>query len=250
MDVKNIFLTGLQDCQDSFSCGSCILWLITVVCFLLCPMAQAELTWEKKVIRLDVHPLQVEGRAAFRFNNAGTNTVDLLTVRTTCGCMSASASTNQVAPNESGTIDVLFNYRDKIGPQRKAVAIRTSDSKPIFLYVEANIKPAYRLSVKRLDWSLASVASCDESDQRVVCEPQICRLVNRTKTPFKLISASSSSDRFAVELLAIREGFEYEVRVMPDPSINVPTRAVITIQTDCPSELEESRIYRFNASLR
>ena len=212
-------------------------------------VAQAGLIWEQKVIRLDVHPLQVEGKAAFHFKNDGTNTVDILAVRTTCGCMKASASTNQVALGESGIIDATFNYRDKTGPQRKAVAIRTSETKAVILYVEANIQSAYSVLAKRLEWSLSSVAGSGEGGHAEY-EPMTCRFVNRHKTPFNLISATSSSEQFAIELTSLRKGYEYEVTVTPEVSITKPTRATMTVQTECPSELPESRSYTFTATVR
>lgn len=226
--------------------------LIKIAVGLLCCSALsclAELTWEQKVIRLDVHPLQVEGKASFHFKNTGTNTVDILAVRTTCGCTKASASTNQVAPGESGSIDAIFNYRDKIGPQRKAVALRTSDSKPTILYLEANIQSAYNVSAKRLEWSLHSVAASDESGKGRLYDPKTCCLINQLHEPVHLVSATSSLDSFTVELIPIREGFEYEVQVVPIRNAS-PGRSVITIQPEHPPELQESRTYTFTATLR
>lgn len=221
--------------------GSCVRRIkIMIVLFGCCAFAAlAELTWEQKVIRLDVHPLQVEGKALFHFKNTGTNTVDILAVRTTCGCMKASASTNQVAPGESGTIDAVFDYREKTGPQRKAVAVRTSDSKSVILYVEANIKDAFSLSVKRLDWAL--------SGDR---DPKTCRMTNRFETPYTLVSATSSSGDFTVELVPVHQGLEYEVVVTPKASITQPIGATITIRSECPPELKESRTYSFKVVVR
>lgn len=236
------FVVKLMPANSSF-CVPCVLLRlikIAVVLFFCGALScLAELTWEQKVIRLDVHPLQVEGKTSFHFKNIGTNTVDILAVRTTCGCMKASASTKRVAPGESGTIDAVFNYREKTGPQRKAVAVRTRDSKPVILYVEANIKDAFSLSVKRMDWAL--------SGDR---DPKTCRMTNRFETPYNLVSSTSSSDQFVVKLIPIREGFEYEVVVTPKASIIQPIGATITIQSECPQEFKESRTYSFKVVVR
>ena len=114
------------------------------------------------------------------------------------------------------------------------MAIRTSESKPVILYVEANIKNAFSLSAERLEWSL--------SGNR---DSKACHVTNLHKTPYKLISATSSSDQFAVELIPTREGFEYEVSVTPSVSITNPVSTTITIQSECPPELSESRVYQF-----
>lgn len=183
--------------------------------------------------------MQVEAQTAFRFTNTGTEPVDILSVQTTCGCLKAVASTNRIASGESSAIVATFDFRDKAGPQRKSVAVRSSDSKPVILYVEANIKSPYGLSAQRLEWPL--------SGERA---PQTCRLINQYETPFNLISATASSDQFNVELVPVREGFEYEVLVTPDASIQAPTLATITVHSQCPPELQESRVYTLTAVLR
>lgn len=202
--------------------------------------AQAELRWEQKTVCLDVHPLQVEEQTVFHFTNTGTEPVDILSVQTSCGCLKAIANTNRITPGGSGAIAATFDFRDKTGPQRKSIAVRSSDNpkQPAILYVEANIPEVYTLETHRLEWSLTG-------DR----EPKTCRMKNRLNEPVRLISASSSSDQFTVELKTIRDGFEYEVLVRPEKS-SVPGLAVITVQTECPAELPESRTYRFDACVR
>lgn len=202
--------------------------------------AHAELQWEQKTVCLDVNPLQVEAQKAFHFTNTGTEPVDILSVQTTCGCLKAQATTNHIMQGESGTIAVTFDFRDKAGPQRKSVAVRSSDNpkQPVLLYVEANVPEVYTLDTKRIEWSLTGNH-----------EPKTCRLVNRLKDPVRLVAVSSSSKQFTAELKSIREGFEYEVQVRPAESA-VPGLAVITVQTECPPELAESRTYTFTAILR
>jgi len=213
------------------------IFLLLIFCYSVLT-AQAELQWESKTLQLDIHPLQVTGPVEFSFKNTGTNTVDILSVRTTCGCLKAKASANRVAVGESGAIHVTFDFRDKIGPQRKAVAIRTSDSKPVILYVQANVPEVYTLSSKRMDWTLSG----DRNSKT-------CRLTSRLSEPVRLICATPSSDWFTVELISVREGFEYEVRVTPNFWTS-PGMAVITVYTECPPELAESRTYTFSAVLR
>jgi hypothetical protein len=203
-------------------------------------VAHAELQWDQKAISLRVHPLQVEAQTAFHLTNVGTEPVGILSVQTSCGCLKASGNTNQIVPGESSTITATFDFRDKIGPQRKSIAVSSSDNpkQPIFLYVEANIPEVYTLDTKRLEWPLSGN-----------CESKTCRLVNHLNNPIRLISVSSSSKQFIVELKPIREGFEYEVQVCPIESF-VPGLAVITVRTECPLELAESRTYTFTATLR
>lgn len=202
--------------------------------------AQAELQWEHKTVCLDVYPLQVEAKTAFHCTNTGAEPIDILSIQTSCGCLKAAANTNRIAPGESESIDVVFDFRDKTGPQRKAVAVRSSDApaKPTVLYLEANIPEVYTFDTERLEWPLNGKL-----------ELKVCRMVNRLKEPVRLISVSSSSEQFAVELKPVREGFEYEVLVHPVES-SIPGLAVVTVQTECPPGLKEFRVYSFSASLR
>ena len=242
------------------------MFLLLGVCYF---SAQAELQWEATTIARVVHPLQVEDHIEFRFINDGEEPVEILSLRSTCGCLSPAMSTNRIASGESGVVNVNFNLRDRSGPQRKGVAVRSSDvpKRPTILYIETSIAEAYKLSTKRLEWSLAP--KVDGQGNAVIArdyrkadgqggavtarnyryEPKTCRLVNRLSEPIRLVSVSSSSEKFIAELKTVREGFEYNVLVRPTDSATTGL-AVITVQTECPPELEESRSYRFNASLR
>lgn len=228
--------------KSLFRAFCAFLWpkFLLLVFFSSCLVAQAELQWEQKTISIQVHPVQVEERVTFHFTNAGTNAVDILSLKSTCGCLTPSMSTNRFEAGEAGTVDVVFNLRDKIGPQRKGVAVRSSDNpkQPVILYVETNIREAYTLSSKRLEWSL--------SGDRTL---QTCRLLNQLAEPVHLVSATSSSESFNIDLKPVREGFEYEVQVSPKESA-MPSLTVITVQTECPPELTESRAYTFTAVLR
>ncbi len=153
-----------------------------------------------------------------------------------------------------GVLNVKFNLRDRSGSQRKGVAIRSSDvpKRPTILYIETNVAEAYKLSAKRLAWSIASMAdgqgdAVTARDYRY--ELKTCRLVNRLSEPIRLISVSFSSEKSIAELKTVREGFEYNALMRPTDSVTAGL-AVITVQTECPPELEESRSCSFKATLR
>lgn len=189
---------------------------------------------------LKMHPVQVEAQARFNCTNTGAEPVDILSVQTSCGCLKAVATANRIMPGAAGSIAVTFDAHDKTGPQRKSIAVRSSDNPklPVILYVEANIPEVYTLDTKRLEWPLNGNH-----------EPKTCRLVNRLGDPVRLISVSSSSDQFAAELKPIRDGFEYEVKVCPVESA-VSGLVEVTVQTECPPEIRESRVYILTAVIR
>ncbi|MFZ4763511.1 MAG: DUF1573 domain-containing protein [Roseimicrobium sp.] len=49
--------------------------------------------------------------ATFAFTNSGTEPVSIRSVRTSCGCTVADASTKTYAPGEGGQIKVTFTQR-------------------------------------------------------------------------------------------------------------------------------------------
>jgi len=214
-------------------------WFMLLVSCCLSPV-QAELVWQQRSIRLDVHPLQVEERAVFHFTNTGTEPVDLLSVRTTCDCLKAIPDTNRIEPGASGTLNAVFDFRDKTGPQRKSIAVRSSDNpqKPVILYVEANVPIAYTPEPARLEWRLDGELA-----------PKISRLVNRLTDPMHLTSVESSSEQFITELKPIRDGYEYEVSVVLREDA-FPEAAFITVYTGSPDAFEESRTYRIDVFIR
>jgi uncharacterized cupredoxin-like copper-binding protein len=64
---------------------------------------------------------------SFIVSNTGGDLLKIEKVITTCGCTVAERSKDELKPGESATIDVLFDTRDRIGPQTKLVAIQTND---------------------------------------------------------------------------------------------------------------------------
>lgn len=219
-------------------CSCFVLRMICIFVFLTSPVSYGELVWEQKVIDLNVRPLQVEAQVEFGFENKGAHPVEIRSVRTTCSCLQATVSTNHIAANESGGITATFNFRQKTGSQRKGIIVQTSDSGMVRLYIQATIPKVYSVSSERLEWRVG-----EKGDMKT------CRLVNELDEPVRLISATSSSGLFPVQLETIRDGFEYEVRVFPEESFKA-SRAEIIIQTECPDDLPESRTYRIVAVLR
>jgi hypothetical protein len=131
--------------------------------------ASAELVWRQKSMPLKMHPVQVEAQARFNCTNTGAEPVDILSVQTSCGCLKAVATANRIMPGAAGSVAVTFDARDKTGPQRKSIAVRSSDNskRPVLLYIEANIPTVYTIEPERIEWQMEGGR-----------ESKTCRLVN------------------------------------------------------------------------
>lgn len=168
----------------------------------------AGLRWETTSETIEVHPLQASVIVPFRFSNDGTGTIEILELEPTCGCTSGNIGKRMYQPGEGGVVEVLFNLEKREGLQRKGIAVKTSDSKETTLYVGTNIQPSFQVSPKRLVWEAGEVRA-----------GKSFRIVNQNERPFLLERAVPARDGLAVELVTKKEGFEYELVVVPDPEL-------------------------------
>ncbi|MBI2916149.1 MAG: DUF1573 domain-containing protein [Elusimicrobia bacterium] len=64
---------------------------------------------------------------AFIFKNTGGSDLILGSIKPTCGCTAATASTGPYRPGESGAIDVTYDSRGKVGFALKEVRVFSND---------------------------------------------------------------------------------------------------------------------------
>ncbi len=198
--------------------------------------AEAGIEWERREATLAVHPAQRKAAVEFKFRNAGNDPVEFLSLRPSCGCLSIHPEKKRYLPGESGTLRVVFDLANRIGPQEKKVMVVTSEApkKVQTLSLKVDIPEAYRLSVTRLLW---------KEGQR---ETQIVTLTNVSSQPISIGKVTSSDPRIKTELKTVRPGFEYRIELTPDPRIG-NVRSVIRIETVPPEGMKESKGYRIYA---
>ena len=63
----------------------------------------------------------------FTITNTGGSELDIMNIRTSCGCTAAKPGKNKLAPNESTDLKVEFNSTYKSGKQVKYVDIVSND---------------------------------------------------------------------------------------------------------------------------
>lgn len=62
----------------------------------------------------------------FEFENTGTEPLQILRVKPSCGCTTPEYTREPVLPGERGKLLVTFNSAGKLGPQNKTVAVYTN----------------------------------------------------------------------------------------------------------------------------
>lgn len=199
-------------------------------------LAEAHLEWKTTEAHLPVRPAQCKATAEFRFQNTGTNAIDFLSLRPSCGCLSIYPEKKRYQGGESGTLRVQFDLSGRTGHQEKSVRVVTSDApgKIQTLKITADIPESYRLSATRLRW---------EKSRR---DARYATLVNVSGTPLRIKRATSSSPWIKTRLEVVREGFEYRVWMAPDKDCG-RVLAVIRIETIPPDGMKESAGFRIYA---
>lgn len=200
------------------------------LCILLtAATASAKVEWKQTKVSLEVYPTQVSTEAVFHFANTGKKPIHFTKVEVTCGCLTAKPTKSSYAPGEEGVVTILWNLRNRKGPQQKHVKVETSDGQYSDLVVTADIPVAYKADPTVLIWKKG-----DAARQKTI------RLSNSNAVPIKLLSITSSNKELPAELKTIRKGFEYEVTVTRGTTKH-NARSVIRIATEPPPGLKESK---------
>jgi hypothetical protein len=84
----------------------------------------------------------------FKFTNTGDENLYIRYVEQACGCMATQFSKKPIKPGQSSVINVKFNSKDRPGPFRKTMVIRTniprSKNDPLMLMIKGNVIPKKR----------------------------------------------------------------------------------------------------------
>ncbi len=96
--------------------------------FLMAAACRAGLVCEESVFDYGMVSASDHAVHSFELKNTGTNTVKILKVRKTCGCVATVTSKKDVAPGGAAEIRVSVSLKGRSGEQRKVVYVHT-DSK-------------------------------------------------------------------------------------------------------------------------
>lgn len=63
----------------------------------------------------------------FHFTNDGDEPLEILSVKPSCGCITAKVDKNTLQPGESGTMHIRFASGKRTGHQRKSILVETNE---------------------------------------------------------------------------------------------------------------------------
>ncbi|MFL6514147.1 MAG: DUF1573 domain-containing protein [Chthoniobacterales bacterium] len=190
----------------------------------LCAAAYGELKWEQTTA--DLHPALGDKRAIahFRYQNVGTTTVRLKSVKPSCGCTSVQTHADHVAPGETGEITASFHIGDRTGIQIKTVKVQTDDSDSAsattVLTLKATIPQLLEVQPTFVHWESGEAP-----------KPKIITVMLTKDFPVKSIKAISSNLAFQANVKKVGEG-KFQIEIQPPAATAEKSSAIITIQSD------------------
>ncbi len=102
-------------------------FIIFVCASLFLPLvAIAELVFEQDSLEIEASWSDERVQASFAFVNSGDTTVEILNVRTSCGCTAAKPTQTLYQPGERGTIEAAFDIGSRQGMQRNRILVSTN----------------------------------------------------------------------------------------------------------------------------
>lgn len=121
--------------------------LATLALVLLVPAAQAQGALRFETTEHDFGEITEgeEPSVTFTFTNTGDRAVRLLEVRPSCGCTTPLYSRGDIAPGETGVVEVAYASAGRPGPFRKSVAVTAGadgmEPARVTLRIRGNVLP-------------------------------------------------------------------------------------------------------------
>ncbi len=213
------------------------LWL----CLVFSLPLQAKLVWEETAITRTVPPNVDEVGAQFVFRNSGGDTIEIVDVKTSCGCTTAVSGKHEYKPGEEGSIDATLSVGSLAGDtMTKKIYVRyreKGETKVDELSISAYAPEYVRQSRKALSW-----------DHGMLVLPQRVIFSVVHHEPIHLREVVASRSGFTFELKTIAPGRKYELIVAPEPNATSPSYATLEVLADFPPE--KPFVYQVQARLQ
>lgn len=90
--------------------------MIALLCFGSVTLNGA-LTWENIEVRQEAAVHDESALGVFKFQNTGDSEVEILEIKSSCGCTTTELAQKKYKPGETGEIVALFEFGDRQGVQ-------------------------------------------------------------------------------------------------------------------------------------
>lgn len=190
----------------------------------------AEMVFDSQLVEVDLKPGQDEVIASFPFEIKGTDE-KIEGMEVFCSCVGnprveplnpdRSAKLNWKV-GEEGVIKLKMETAQFLGTVEKGAGLKLAGRKELIkLTIRVNIPELIKLVPNNLKWDLGAAN-----------EEKTARILIKHDKPIKIVQHKGrNTEVFPYELVTIREGWEYEVRVKPNSTARAGL-GMISMQTD------------------
>lgn len=164
----------------------------------------------------------------FIFTNVGKGTLEILEVKPGCGCTTAGAWDKKVEPGNTGRIPLQFNSTGFGGQVSKSATVTCNDSvrSNYFLIISGTVWKPIDLSPSMAMFNFSSDAQTNET--------KVIRIISNVEEPVQISDLKCPNPAFKPELVEVKPGKEFELKVTAQPPFTNPTvYATITMKTSC-----------------
>jgi rhodanese-related sulfurtransferase len=174
--------------------------------------------------------------AEYVFTNSGPYSVALKSVKTSCGCVTASANKKVFQPSESGKVTVIFNIGDRVGTYIEAITVVTDEPEEpaVMLELKVEIPELLNITPRFLFW---------EADENI--HPKEINLSSPKEYNVQILGVESVPELFDVKLVRDDINERDLLHVAPKPT-PYPVNGKMFITT----VIGSSTIRRFPVFLR
>jgi hypothetical protein len=163
---------------------------------------------------------------SFVFTNSGSSTLNILEVKPGCGCTTAGTWDKTVEPGKTGSIPLQFNSTGFGGPVTKMATVTSSDT------AHSNVVLQLTGTVWRPIDTTPTMAMFNVSPDDQTNEVKTIHIVSNVDEPITLSAPEISSPSFKAELVTVKPGKEFDLKVTSIPPFtNSYVSAPIKIKT-------------------
>lgn len=141
----------------------------------------------------------------FVLQNTGDEDLELINVKTSCGCTVGELKTKLLKPGEETTVSATVSLKGRQGPQVKNLTVESNDS----------AQPLFKLEVRGTAISGVMVEPRSLNFGRILDDEihsmKVTVTADQPDNPAKIMGVESTLDLFETEVREVKEGRLYEI---------------------------------------